>query len=387
MAILTPYSPIYYNITSKQTKSNIVLHSTSHNTLEILLHKRVIGILSLLLSLWLILIDPVINNDAIIYLRTADIFLREGLAESFLLFDRPLLPIAIALIHKFSGLSLQHSGQLLTSLAYMLLCLSFVALIKQLGGNQRVQLFAMVIILCHPIINNYRSSIMRDPGFWAFSLLSLLELIRYSDKQKLKHRLRWWFYTGMALLFRFEAILFLTIAPFGLFLSMHQRIGLRLEAFLKLLLPAVTFLICSLASLIFWLDLSLDKLFPHITLYAAKLIDFEQHLTKVSFAVGEILLNHSAQEDAGYAAIFGLIGIFSLNLFRAFMLPFITIGIVGWWYAVWTPIKRGQNRLIFTYISISILYLLVFTIINRFMLERYCTLLVILLLTYVAFIL
>lgn len=363
------------------------MHSTSNRTLDTLLSNRAICIASLLLSLWLIAIDPVINTDAIIYLRTADAFLREGFVASFALFDRPLLPIAMAIIHKFSGLSLEYSGQLLISLIYMLLCLSFVTVIKQLGGNQRVQLFALLLILCHPIINNYRSSIMRDPGFWAFSLLSLMELLRYAHQQKFKHQLRWLIYTTVAILFRFEAVLFLTLAPFGLLLSMHQRISFRLKTIASLLLPAFILLILSLGVLMLWFDLSLGKLFPHIALYADKLIEFQQHLAEVSITTAEALLRHSAQEDAAYAVIFGLIGIFILNLLRALMLPFAMLVVAGWWTSILTPIKRSDNRLILTYIAISVAYLLTFTLANRFMLERYCTLLVILLLIYVPFIL
>lgn len=363
------------------------MHSTSNQTLETLLSNRAIGIASLLLSLWLIAIDPVINTDAIIYLRTADAFLSEGFAGSFSLFDRPLLPIAMAVIHKLSGLSLEHSGQLLISLIYMLLCISFVALIKQLGGNQRVQLFALLIILCHPIVNNYRSSIMRDPGFWAFSLLSLIELLNYARQQKLKHQLRWLLYTGLAILFRFEAVLFLSIAPLGLLFSMHQRIGLRLRAVASLLLPALVLLALSLLILMFWFDMSLGKLFPHIALYADKLIDLRQQLANISIATGEVLLRHSAQEDASYAVVFGLVGIFALNLLRTLMLPFAVVIVAGWWPSVLTPIKKSENRLILSYIAISLAYLLVFTLTNRFVLERYCTLLAILLLVYAPFIL
>ncbi|MFT6052423.1 MAG: hypothetical protein ACJAZ0_002758, partial [Halioglobus sp.] len=50
---------------------------------------RFIVAASLLLSLWLTLLDPLINRDAIIYLRTAEAYLQDGLIASFSVFDRP----------------------------------------------------------------------------------------------------------------------------------------------------------------------------------------------------------------------------------------------------------------------------------------------------------
>ena len=72
---------------------------------------RVVAALSLLLSLWLIAIDPVLNRDAILYLRTADAYLQGGFAASQQLFERPALSICLALLHQFTGLPLVYARQ------------------------------------------------------------------------------------------------------------------------------------------------------------------------------------------------------------------------------------------------------------------------------------
>jgi hypothetical protein len=364
-----------------------VLPANKKFSIEGLVSVKAMTIASLLLSAWLVAIDPLINTDAIIYLRTAEAYLTEGISASFALFDRPTLPIAIALVHQISGLSLESTGLLLTSLAYLLLCTSFVAISKQLGGNQRVQFFALLIILFHPIINNYRSSIMRDPAFWALSLLSLLELLRYSHKPVIKHQIKWLFYTSLALLFRFEAILFLALAPFGLLFSMHQRLNSKVKAITHLLLPAITLTALVLLTFKYWYGLPLKEIFPHIALYADELLSFQQHFEQVAESTGKALLKLSATEDAIYASAAGLVGLLVLNICRATMIPFVLILFAGRWQALLLPIKRSEHKLILAYILISFLYLLVFTLANQFMLERYCTLLVILCLIYVPFIL
>ena len=54
---------------------------------------RLVFVVSCLLSMWLITIDPLINRDAIIYLRTADAYLQDGILASQSLYDRPWLCI------------------------------------------------------------------------------------------------------------------------------------------------------------------------------------------------------------------------------------------------------------------------------------------------------
>ena len=148
------------------------------NALPHLQYRWVVAV-SLLLSAWLIWLDPLINRDAIIYLRSADAYLQDGLAAAQQLHGRPLLSICMALLHQLTSLSLVHAGLLITSLSYAALCTVFVATVRTLGGNRTVQIIAAVVILSHPWLNHIRSSIMRDPAYWALLLLSLREMLLY----------------------------------------------------------------------------------------------------------------------------------------------------------------------------------------------------------------
>ena len=97
---------------------------------------------SLLLSLWLITIDPLINRDAILYLRAADAYLESGFFASQQVFARPLISVSIALLHQLTGINLISAGLLLISVFYALFCAGFVATVRTLGGDHRVQLIA-----------------------------------------------------------------------------------------------------------------------------------------------------------------------------------------------------------------------------------------------------
>ena len=68
--------------------------------------------LSMALSAWLIAIDPVLNRDAILYLRSADAYLQDGLVASLQLYGRPLLSVCFALVHQLTGLPLVFAGLL-----------------------------------------------------------------------------------------------------------------------------------------------------------------------------------------------------------------------------------------------------------------------------------
>jgi len=91
-------------------------HTTANISLQPAIDYRIIAAVSLALSIWLILINPLINRDAILYLTTAEAYLQEGLIASLTLFDRPFLSILIALLHKFTGLSLLHAGLVLNAM-------------------------------------------------------------------------------------------------------------------------------------------------------------------------------------------------------------------------------------------------------------------------------
>lgn len=83
---------------------------------------RVIAVFSLLLSLWLIAIDPLLDRDTILYLRSADAYLQDGLLAARQLYGRPLLSLCIAWLHQFTGIPLLYGVLLINSLFYALFC-------------------------------------------------------------------------------------------------------------------------------------------------------------------------------------------------------------------------------------------------------------------------
>jgi len=366
----------------------VLSRSTTHsNATHAAIDYRVIVAVSLLLSLWLILLNPIINRDAILYLRTAEAYLQGGLLASFALFDRPFLSIIIALLHQLTGISLLHCGLLLSALFYALLSTTFVSIVRLLGGDRRIQIIAAIVILSHPMIATGRDSIMRDPPFWAFSLLAFRALLLYVRQPQLKHQFYWFTFVAIATVFRFEGLFFALLAPLAAYAAMEK--GRRVKPCLRLLalpLAAVSIPgVCVLLLQTVWFPDA--QLFPDIGGYVNKLTALPQVFVDVSTATGEALLVFTAKDDAGIAALAGLTAILLAHLIRAMMWPYIIVLIWGRVQNLYTAIPRQARILLNGHLLIGLLYLGLFTLTNRFMLVRYCHILTIFIALYLPFIL
>ena len=348
---------------------------------------RLLVLVSLLLSLWLVVIDPIVNRDAITYLRAADAYLQNGFFASQQMYGRPLISVCFAIVHQLTGISLLHSGLILTSLFYALLCVAFVATVQTMGGNRRVQILAAVVILSHPMLNNYRSAIMRDPAYWAFILLAFRELLLFSRNSTVSRQLKWFGYISLASLFRFEGLFFVAFAPLSLLAVGHEP-G-RFRACLRLLaLPLCIAAALSAALVIYQLSASAgDSLFPDIGQYIDRLVTFPEQFAQRSAATGQALLEFSARDDAITASLAGLAAVLALNILRALTWPYVFVLAWARLSRLSFGLRRSDANMINVHLVISLLYLGLFTLINQFMLERYSSIFVLFALLYLPFVL
>lgn len=346
---------------------------------------RVIVALSLLLSLWLIATDPVLDRDAILYLRTADAYLQGGFWASLRQFDRPLLSVCLAVLHQLTGLPLLYAGLLLNSLFYALFCVAFVATVSTLGGDRRVQLLAVIVVLSHPTLNDQRSSILRDPAYWALIMLAFRQLLLYVQRPTTGAMLCWYGYVMLASLFRFEGLFFAALAPLSLLAT--QDLPRRLNHCLRLLAPTLLALATVLTIVLLYPEVFGigGEYFPDITHYVKRLLAFPQQFGDLARAGGHIVLESFSREDAAAATLAGFGAVIALNVFRALTWPCLLLML---WQRPWRIHLRHDNRtLLRAHIVICLLYLVAFTLLKHFMTERYATQLVVFLLLYLPFLL
>lgn len=177
------------------------------------------AICSTLFSLWAVFRLDLVNNDAIVYLRTAEAYTQGGFNAALQTYGWPFYSIFIAWIQQISSLSYQQSAFLLNSAFFIVICSAFIKLVQLLGANTRVQWWSALLILVYPQLNNYRDFIIRDIGYWAFYLLAIVALASYIQQRKNRHLFLWTLYITMATLFRVEGIFFLIRASHILFYS------------------------------------------------------------------------------------------------------------------------------------------------------------------------
>jgi hypothetical protein len=339
---------------------------------------------SLLLSLWLVAIDPVINRDAILYLRAAEAYLDQGLLASQALHGRPVLSICIAWIHQLTGIPLLYCGLVLNAAFYAVLVLAFVATVAVLGGDRRTQLFAAALILSHPILNEYRSSIMRDPAYWALLMVSVRELLCYLRTPSLRHGLGWFLAIALAAVFRFEGLFIALVLPLVLMgVSPHPR---RLQHGFALLLPALA--VTALAALLLSQGgRDTQNLFPAIDYYLGQLRDLETDLAAIRQQTGEALLVFTARDDAGTAVFAGLTAVLLLNICRAVTWPLLLLWLWGLARGLVKRIDARDRRLLTAHMVVAFAYLALFMLTNRFVIERYSSVITLFVLAHLAFIL
>lgn len=334
---------------------------------------QLIVLLNLCFSLTTILYDPLINKDGIFYLLVAQSYLDSGFSAAVDAYSWPFFSILFASLHKISAIPLTISGHIIVSLCFFLMSYAFVRLVADMGGSKRAQFFALIIISAHPLMSDYRSSLMRDPGMWAFTLLSARALLAYSKKAELKQQLMWTVFTAIALLFRIESIVIACLTPLSLLLIEGKTGISRLKTLFNFLaLPALLSIAC--LSIIFFSSSNINnklKLLSDIYTYSNFLVNFGDAISEKSEIISSTLLTRSAQEDSAYAVIAVFITICLLNIFRA-LTPIYAIVLL---YQSFSRTKLYPNRnafvIINTHLFIILLYLFLFTLSRNFSLERY----------------
>jgi hypothetical protein len=176
-----------------------------------------------------------INPDSVLYLESAKAFSNGNWKAGFDIFEWPLYSLCITLINKITQFGVHVSAQILNVIFFAIATYSFIKIIQLAGGKQR-QLIAgaLIWLSAQYMISGVLEMLMRDEGFWAFFLFSLVFFIQFYQKHQLKHALLWQVCIIIATLFRIEAILYLMFLPclllFQTQYSWQQRMAHLLKA-------------------------------------------------------------------------------------------------------------------------------------------------------------
>jgi hypothetical protein len=175
-----------------------------------------------------------INPDSVLYLEAAKLFANGEWQAGFNVFAWPLYALCIAAVHQFSPLNIHTSAQLLNVIFFAIATFGFLKII-QLGGGKQRQLIAgaLIWLSAQYMIGGALEMLMRDEGFWALYLMSLVFFIQFYKSHQLKDALLWQVCILIAMLFRIEAILFLALLPLVLLFNKQWQFNERLIQFFK----------------------------------------------------------------------------------------------------------------------------------------------------------
>lgn len=337
---------------------------------------------SLLLTLMVLTYQQPLNLDGIIYLNAAETLLKHGFKASMAVYAWPFYPALIAGVSVTTHLSLLSSAYLLNSLFATLIVLIFITLCKHLGATRSVQYFAALVILIYPYLNHYRDEVIRDYGYYAFALLSLLQLLRFLHTSKWRYAWGWGLAISIASLFRLEGILLQLFVPLLVFIPRINLSISRIKAFVRL--NSVNVLLLLL--LVLWMTISqhhavdLGRI-KELVLYSLQFLNSLQN--KLTILQQQLFLAYGEKAIPSFFAG-GVLALFIYSFLHTCGVLYALLAAYAWRYKL-MPAAAASQLAIVTYILINVGFLLFFATQQLFLTGRYIALLCFLVMLYVPF--
>lgn len=182
------------------------------------------ALLSVPLVIWMMVASyGSINVDGILYIEVAKKFAVGEWKQGFALYNWPFYSLLIAGVHKLTHLSFEFSAHCLDTLFFALLTAGLLTLVRDVGGDRRVMISATVLLFaCESIVRTYVPMVLRDPGFWAFHVWSVVFFLRLLVRHQWKDVLAWSFAASIATLFRIEGMSYLVVLPMLILFTKKQ---------------------------------------------------------------------------------------------------------------------------------------------------------------------
>lgn len=352
-----------------------------------LFHSRAIIIsFSLLASMflsWLAVYHyPIFNFDGVRYLLTAHTYLQHGLSGALHAEDRwPFYSIAIAWMHRLTGLSLLQAAYVLNALFDTSFVLVFILWIRYLGLPARSLWWLALLILVYRLLNGFRADIIRDHGYWFCWLLSLWSLVVFRDTGKIRYALIWSLCSILASAFRIEGGVFLIFIPFIIFLFRELSLRIRWLGFAA----SYSLTIILVASLAYSHHLHIGRLpdlmiWPKVTFLEASVL---MHTSLVSLQ--QHVLNAFSQSNAPLFLWGGMVFVYS-----GLLLSVVTYaGAVCVFYAIryrqQLVMRMSAHSILLGYGILNLIITILFYAQHLFIVDRYVFPLALVLWCYVPF--
>ena len=334
----------------------------------------VCSVVSVLLSLWCIHIDHVINNDGIEYIRTAERLADSDWAGAIAVYKWPFYPLLMLLVSKIAGVSYLVSGYILNTLFFTGAVVLFVLTVRVFGGDsKRLTVLAAFVALTHPAFNEYRAFIIRDAGYLMSFLVAIYFLGHYRVSGGVYHRLGVILALLVASLFRIEGLVFLFCTPILFSVFRPGTLGLRWPVLMITAVAAAALVVV----LAWWL------LMPNVSVNHLSVLDQPlQVLTtawhQISESIGQKLTILRTEFLGQYSSKFDVYLLFGFRVFMIVVTATLSQLTVPWGILfVYGAIGRhlfwdsGLDRLWLSVIGMHLFILAIFASIMLFLAPRY----------------
>ena len=253
-----------------------------------------------------------LNNDGILYLQAAEAFAKSGWKAAMQIYRWPFYSVLIVWLGKLTNLSFEHAAYVLNAALLVIIVTTFITLVKELGGSRTVQLFGAILIISHPRLHHYQNYIIRGFGYWGFSLLSLLYLIRYYRQLLWRHAIGWGIFINIATLFRPEGAVLCCLTPLVLLLRANSGLWSRIGCMLK---PYAINILMAIILFVLWFSMP-DSSSVHLGRLSEILNQFQNGLTLLinnldskAVLISQIVFNAPSEKWGLTMIISGLIGL------------------------------------------------------------------------------
>lgn len=279
-----------------------------------------------------------INPDTVLYFEQARLITLGDWRGAIKVFNWPLYGACIAAVHKISGLGIHQSAQVLNVMFFGMATASFLTIIQLAGGGTRVMLAGTLLLFGGQyLVGDVLEMLMRDEGFWAFYLASLVFFIRYMQHNKLSDALLWQACIIIATLFRIEAICYLIGLPLSL-LFMHE---ISWKSRLKRTLNAYSIAIVGFFAIFAAIFLSENLSISNFgRLQEVFTLNLYQEFTQKLFTQAQLM---SSQVLGKYLEEYALTGLLLIFVYAIIAKTISATGLFAAIFAGFTLKNRGKN--------------------------------------------
>ncbi|MCK0507044.1 hypothetical protein [Aromatoleum anaerobium] len=250
-----------------------------------------------------------LNRDGMLYVDTARVLTLGGLDSGLARFDWIVLPALIAGLSTLTGLGFESAGYLLMALLMAGTCAMLVQCPRRLFPETAWA--ACLVALALPAFNEYRDHILREFGFWFFSLVAFWLALRWVDRPRWSLALAEQLAVAGAMAFRLEAAILYPALWWWQFRTAQRDNVASPLAFSSgrhaLMLGVVPGLV-----LLMWMLTYMSGLFElsgraasylHSVNVGAKMELFTQQAARLA----DVVLNDLSRDEATYILFFGLL--------------------------------------------------------------------------------